>query len=94
MANYAVATASPAVRNEYYQWATDEMFYQEGILRQREEAKNEGIEEGIGIGKGEGRLEASIVAIKKGLKDTVMVSAIGGFSEARARELIAQYAQK
>ncbi|GHU79420.1 transposase [Clostridia bacterium] len=103
---HQLVNASPQARQNYFVWANDQMLYTREIVKQREEAaaeaKVEGIEEGIGIGRTEGigigeqrgRVSAATDAIKRGLLDTVMVSAIGGFSEDRARELIAQYAQK
>ena len=54
MTQYAVATANPQARNEYYLWAQNQMFAQEDLRLQRDEAKNEGRNEGILIGEQRG----------------------------------------
>jgi len=55
MMQYAVASANPQARSEYFSWALNEMLAQEDLRLQRAEAKNEGIEigeqRGIGIGE-------------------------------------------
>jgi len=41
MTQYAVATASPQARSEYFSWAQNQMFAQEDLRLQREEAQDE-----------------------------------------------------
>ena len=89
MTQYAAATASPAVRDEYYTWVKDQMLLQEDLKLQKAEARNEGIE----IGELRGLEQAAINAILEGFDDEI-VARIGKISIDRAKELRQKEAQK
>ncbi|GHU73661.1 hypothetical protein AGMMS49992_13000 [Clostridia bacterium] len=63
-------------------------------LLSMESSKDEGFDEGIGVGEQRGRLNAAIDAIKNGVFQPAVVAAIGDIDFDRAEELIAQYASK
>ena len=75
MTQYAVATANPQARNEYYLWAQNQMFAQEDLKLQRDEAKNEGIligeQKGILIGEQRGEQRGVKIGRDEGRKEMV-----------------------
>ncbi|GHU66825.1 hypothetical protein FACS1894184_05570 [Clostridia bacterium] len=99
---HGLVNASPKVRSEYFTWVDEQMLHDREIVKQRREGieigRSEGLgigrSEGIGIGEQRGLEKAALNAIKSGIFQPSVVAAIGDITLDRAKELIAQYAQK
>ncbi|MDR0395945.1 MAG: Rpn family recombination-promoting nuclease/putative transposase [Oscillospiraceae bacterium] len=79
MTQYAVASANPTTRNEYYLWAMHEMLENENMRLQRKEAREEGREEG--------RMENKVKTAKMMLASNMHLSMISSFTDLSEDEI-------